>query len=453
MNQNHYLKELIKSFEEEVSTYSEETNALSYTFLPSYKGNEDIDHIFDYKAFVEYEGYTLIYRFTVHSFLSQVNHILDCYICFEDSLPYPIHHLLGYYDIRSTKAYIIPCISNVLTLKESFRLLAHNIESVKDALLSYDHHDFISEYHNLVVKYSHIDDSDFEEDYHYAFIEDIQIFETDICYINYLLGKNDEALKKYHKKNNVTVYEEMIMSMLEEGCSFDDQLPYSVIYNLKSYDKNGMMKTDIKEIMVMIIAIICLTLGWGAFYYVLHFIFSKLLLRNAMFYIGEDPFFIFLPAFISSIATSYFARFRFYKILFKKDYHNYIEKEYVTNTPKTNLFMFRFTKLVLILSMVFVMLMTNCTIQFNSDGVVDNSSFFKLKGTYYAYEDIELYYYDDQKNAFDDLIGEPTYVIHTENEDIDLYYYCDVNDLEKNIIPYLKDKGVNITYKEILEWS
>ena len=115
--------------------------------------------------------------------------------------------------------------------------------------------------------------------------------------------------------------------------------------------------------------------------------------------------------------------------------------------------MYRFVKAVLVLSLIFTFFTTNQNIQFVSDGVVDNRDFFALNGNYYSYEDIEIHHYQDQYNGFNELIGAPTYVISTNENDIDLYYYADVEDMDKDIIPFLKEKGVNIIYKDILEWK
>ena len=205
--------------------------------------------------------------------------------------------------------------------------------------------------------------------------------------------------------------------------------------------------------MILLLSTVLLTFLWSIFYGVFYQGLSLLMLRDIPYYLGEDPFFLFLPSFISAIGSSYFTRFYFYQLFFKKDYTNFVEKDYLQNTPKSNLFMYRFVKVILILSLIFIFFTTNTNIQFVHDGIIDNTALFSLHGDFYAYEDIEMHYYKDQYNGFGDLIGEPTYVISTKEKDIDLYYYADVEDLDKQIIPYLKEKGIEIKYKEILEWK
>ena len=455
MNQSKYILKLIEAFEEGVEIYAKDTNATNVEYIPVYGGKEDIEHLKEYKAFIDYDIHTIILRFTIHTFLAPVNHVLEAYIQFDNHPAYPIHDMVGYYRILSTDAFIIPCISNALTMKESIEYLSNSIAVVEELLLEEDHSAFYEDYKKSVIAYSHIKSDDYDEDYHYQYIEDIQVFETSMAYIDFLLQRNQSAIKKYQKKKNLTMYEQWLLEMLLDGYEFDDEdpLPYSVIYHLNSYTKSGTIKNDKKELCVVALSMFLLTIVFGIFYYVFHKGLSLMLLRDVLYYIGEDPFFLFLPSFISAVACSYYARYFLYKLFFKRDYTNFIEKDYLQNTSKSNLFMYRFVKVVLILSLIFTFMTTNQTIQFVSDGVVDNSEFFALKGNHYAYEDIEIHHYKDQYNGFNELIGAPTYVISTKDKDIDLYYYADVEDLDKEIIPYLKDNGVNIVYKDILEWK
>ena len=100
--------------------------------------------------------------------------------------------------------------------------------------------------------------------------------------------------------------------MLLDGYEFDDEdpLPYSVIYHLESFNKNGVVKNDTKEIVVMILSVFILTTLWGLFYWIFHKGLSLMLLRNVTYFLSEDSFFIFLPSFISAIGCSYFTRCR-----------------------------------------------------------------------------------------------------------------------------------------------
>lgn len=454
MTQSDYLLGILEAFEEEVEEYAKYSNAISIRWEPIHKSEEDIEHLKEYRAHLIYETYTIILRFTIHNVLSQVNHILDAWIQFVGYPPFPIHHMIGYYHILTTNAFIIPCISNALTMHKAVDYLSTNIEMVKDILIEEDHSEFIEDYKKIVLTYSHINEKDYEEYYHYAFMEDVQIFETDMAYIDFLLKRNESAIKRYKKKKNLTYYEQWILLMLLDGYEFDDEdpLPYSVIYHLESFDKSGVIKNDKKEIAVMILSVCILTVLWGVFYWTFHKGLSLMLLRDVTYFLSEDSFFIFLPSFISAIGCCYFTRYFFYKLFFKKDYTNFVEKDYLQNTPMTNLFMYRFVKLVLILSLIFTFLATNKNIQFVGDGIIDNTSFLKLKGDFYSYEEIEIHLYKDQYNGLNELIGAPTYVISTKDKDIDLYYYADVEDLDKEIIPYLMGKGVEIIYKDILEW-
>lgn len=451
MEQLELLSQMIKTFEEQSIKVQSQLKGLSCEFSSFYKGEECLEHMVYHYAIIRFSYYKLIYRFTIHSSFSQMNNILDVFIQFND-LEIPFHTCITHYDIKTLDCFIIPCISNVNTLKSSMQLLTHNISHHLEILLERNDGSIDRDYYKHVCLNLLLDE--FDKDDYALFLRILTMQEVDQAYIEFLLGHREKAIKLYKKKKTLTTYEYMLVEMLESHIPYSHHLDNQIIEHLSSY-KSGVLKNDFKELIVFFISWLILTIPWGLFYGILYYLFNIILCKDALYVFKDDPFFIFLPSYITAIACSYLLRFKIYKFVYRDNYEKYKEKDYMMNSPKTNIFMDKLLKAGIILSMISIFFFSNVQILFYPNGFVDKRGVFDIIGEFHDYDEIIcITYYETQKNGFGEIIDEGTYVIELADESIDLYYYfLDERELEEDFIPLLMNLGVKIEYKQYLPYS
>lgn len=448
MEQMRILEETINEFEKAIISFYIETKGDNYKFFSEYDQIEDIEHIKRHSAIIYYSKYRIIFRFNINNSFSQFKNIINVFIDF-NGLLIPFHICITHYNIHTTDCFFIPCIANPHIMKSSIRILLNNIKKHIPIILERYDNSINEEYYKHVCLNMNLEE--FHEREHESFLELLCLQEIDQAYIEFLLGNHEKALKLYTKKKNLTTYEYMLKDMLTQPYNhhFDKEL----ISILQRYH-NGVLKTDFKELICFFVSWFILMIPFGIFYTVLYSVFDFILCKDSFYVLKEDPFFLFLPSFISAIAISYFLRLYIYRLVYKKDYNSYKEIDYMVNNYKANRFMDKLLKTVIILSVISTFLLSTMNIVFYYDGFVERLALFDIVGTYYRYEDIKsLTYYKTQENAFGELIDEGTYVLELEDKIIDLYYYYfDENELNKNLISKLEDLGVDIVYKEHLPW-
>lgn len=450
MEQLVLLSQIINEFEIASLNFCKEMKGLSCDFSSDYNGEKDIEYLKYHSACIDFSYYKIIFRFTVDNVFSQFNHVLDVFIQFNDFM-IPFHICLTHYDIKTLDCFFIPCISNPGIMKSSMQLIMTNITKHLPVLLERYDGCIDKEYREHVCLNMELEEVD-EED-HELFLQILSMQEIDQAYVEFLLGHRNQALKLYNKKKNLTTYEYMLRDLLKVKESYNHDLDEQLINNLAKY-KSGILKIDIKEFIGFFVSWFILTIPFGVIYTLLYLVFDFMLSRGSFYVLKEDPFFLFLPAFISAIASSYFFRMNIYKFIFKRDYDKYMELDYMVNSPQANRFMYKFLSVVIVLSLIGTFLLSSSQLVFYLDGFVDRLGLFEIVGTYYRYDDIEcITYYKTQENGFGEIIDEGTYIIELEDKEIDLYYYyLDEKELEKNLISRLEKMGVEIVYKEHLEW-
>lgn len=155
--------------------------------------------------------------------------------------------------------------------------------------------------------------------------------------------------------------------------------------------------------------------------------------------------FCLCAGFFTAIAVSYFTRFKFYKLFNKKGYEKYEKLSSMQNGKGADSFMKGFAYVIFCVSIVLSVLLCKWNINFTENGVIDNTKFLSLRGEYYTYEEIErVYYLPERTNDFGDVLEFPSYVMVADGKEIDFYEFADIEDYEKELLPFLQEKGIKI---------
>lgn len=444
-----YYDDFISEFDIDIIFWMRLTHGKSYDLFSKYKDKDLIYH----EGEIVYPTMSLKFRFTIHHFLSQVNHILECWISFQDHIDYPISYVFNYLNIHTVDTFILPCISNIITLHESFTYLQKALlpyqKQLEDLSLNNEQCQKLKQqFKEEVLAYFHITDCKEDEylTFHTTYLEHDCMIKWDSAYFQFLLGNYDMSLKKYQKQKKLSSYEKNIIQLMKQNVSRELPLPYMINEWLKQYNDAGILKNDKRELIVLAFSTLLLTCVWGVFYSALFFLNNYFATQDALFVVGmENALFIgvFIASFLSALATSYITRFTFYRLLFSKYYDHYIEFDAFNNTPRTQKWMKIFVALVIVGSTIFVTLEAHNHILFYKNGLLDKHGLINIVGEYYHYDDIKEI---DQVNGYE--MDEPTYILVFQNDyKIDLYEYEDIHKIEKTVIPFLKDQGIKIEKK------
>ena len=143
---------------------------------------------------------------------------------------------------------------------------------------------------------------------------------------------------------------------------------------------------------------------------------------------------------------SYFTRFKFYKLLFPKDYERYCAIDQVQNGEGADKLMKGFLTVIVVCAVAGSILLAKWNVNFKEYGFVDNTKFLSLVGEYHDYEEIDrIYYKADRINGFGEKLDFPSYVIVLKNgKEIDLYEHDEIEEYKDTLIKTLKEKGVRI---------
>lgn len=439
---NKQLELIIEQFKKSSYEFKTTTQALEYEFIQKKSC---------YKSIIKYEQYTLIFQFTIHYQFLPINHILECYIVFHDNL-YPIYYILDYLNIDTLDIFVIPCISNYITMKQSFELLSCNIVKYKELFININKQELKDKiYKDISIEYK-TNNIDLIEDFYNDYLTLMTVKIMNDGYINLLLDNRKSAIKSYTQNKNKLDYEKRILKNLEQGKYITNKIPYTIIHQIKKYSKKGITKTDFKEFIVFIISFILNSILFVPIYLMIYQILYQILLSNYLYIISEDSIvIIILPCFISGIITSYFTIQYYYKFIFRKSYNDYIEFYLINETPLTHKFMKILAIIIFICSVCFIYLSVQDCLIFEYDYILDQRGLFNLKKEYYSYDIIEnISFYKTQINIINEDIHEPTYIINMKSiENVNLYEYMDIEECREKLIPFLQSKNINVEEYDI----
>ena len=461
MTKGEALQTIYAQFDQSAKQFCKETNGLFCEISSVYKGEEVPQNLRFRYAKVYYNALMVRFTYTAHGILNTVNSILSCELCFDktrETYAIPLPLATDYCDLDIIQPMCIPFITNDAAMCEAFACIADVLRQTLDRFQTISHDKlqrnrlslaFVSE----VMEVFGVDEVSEFLQHSAEFVGSFfaQRFCTD-AFLNALKQDWPRAVKQLKKVKKTTGYERRMLRLWSAG-------PQQATHNLRliranadNYNAAGVAKTDWKEFGAMFLSWLVLTPAISAVYLAIYFLLVFFQGRNSVYLMG--PMYNFpnciLFGFITGIGLSYFARFRIYKLLRKKDYEKYCEMDHIQTSPGEIKFMKGFVALLIVGSIIGSVLVANCNLNFYSNGFMDNSTLLSLRGTYYSYGDVEkVYYKANRVNSFGDTLENPSYVLVLKSgTEIDLIDHGDLEDYEDILIPLFREQGIPIVYPD-----
>lgn len=264
-------------------------------------------------------------------------------------------------------------------------------------------------------------------------------------YEAYMIGNYNTAIKKLNKLKNKTRYENLLINYMEKATAPQRHVPESVFKNLTELYKNGISKNNFKESLAIAPAMIIFGILWVPLFLALYFLFYFFESMDSIYLLGplENAPSVIFPALLMAIPTIYFNSKRFYKLFFRKNYKKLINLVNATYSRSAHKFIKGLTVVLFVSSTVFLFLTAHQNIKLTEDGFYDNTELFRVTGTFYNYQDIEiLKYQQETPDSHGGTFPYPSYVILLKNgEKIDIDQFDSCNATFLNVI---KSKGVRV---------
>lgn len=388
--------------------------------------------------------------------MSATNSILECLVYFDKAkstagIPLPL--VLDYCNVDTATPLCISLISNEEGMRQAFDCIGSVLVNVLDNITAaaYD-----------IDKKAHI---------YQSFANELSLFlgttvSNDLtnmnpaCYnfftlrlsstpfINFIKGNRQAAIKQLSKYKDKTGYENRLLNIWKSEEHSQNPDLSAIIKNAATYKENGMQRASGKEFASIFLSWILMLPLISVVYIAIYFVLVCIEGSGSIYLMGpmyNFPYCI-CCAFITSIAASYFTRFKFYKWLYKKDYEIYCEMDYIQNGGGADKLMKGFLYTTVLASLVFSLLLSKWNINFLQDGFADNSKFLSLHGEYHSYHEVECVYYKSKRtNDFGETLDFPSYVLKLKNgKEIDFYEFDDLSKYEDELLEFLRDKDVKI---------
>ena len=453
MNREERLNLLYSKFDECVKEFCNKTEGNSFNIFSDFKGEEKSENLKHRYGEIFYNSFYIKFKYTAHTILSVSHSILEVLVYMDKTqyaIPIPLPLFLDYCDITPKKLLVIPFISNNDTMEQAFE---HIYSAFKESLTTILEI-FCNSYKKDRVVNSYIKEMSGIFDVECNYDTPADVFEgfsdyfttkfTVEAFINILKGNKEKAIKQLSKDKILTGYEKRVIEFLKS----EDRIDLSDISLIVDNVKNSGNKADLKEMCAVFIPSIVMSIGLSAVYSLIYYILILIEGSNSVYLMGPIYGFpnCFLCAFITALALSYFTRFKFYKLLFKKNYEQYCEIDHITNGGGSDKFMKIFLWIIIVISLVFLLLTSKWNINFTQNGIIDNSDFFSISGEAYSYSDVKKVYYKSSRvNALGEKLEFPSYVMILNNgKEIDFYEFDEIESYEKELLELLKKKGVSI---------
>lgn len=456
-NRSKYLDELHREFDRCANALCDATGGLFCQITSEYKGEESPENLRCLYGKIYYKMFAVRFQYTAHGMLGLVNSILDCSVFLDKSeaaVGIPLPMFMDYCDVDIQTPLCIPAITGTAGMQEAFGCIGNVLKDalpvITEICIHSEHKEKICDAFWREVKYicdiNEADDPMCGAD---SFIGDFFTlrFSSD-AFIAYMKGNPQKAAKRLSKTKKLTGYEKRMLKLWQsQNHSELPKLP-ELQTGLAVYNQSGSPKGITKELWVMLISWIILVPLPSALYVGIYFLLMFLEGRTSVYLMG--PFYNFpsciIFGFITAISISYFTRFRFYKLLFKSNYEQYCQQDYVQNGRGADRFMKGFTAVLVALSLLCCLFLVKWNLNFQSEGFYDNTKFFALRGAYYDYKEIDYVYYKSGRvNDLGDRLDYPSYVmVLKDGREIDFYDYDEIQQYEEKLISFLHRKGIRI---------
>ncbi len=460
MNREILLSEHFMQFDKSAKEFCKQTSGLFCDINADYKGVANPSNLTFRYATIHYNSFMIMFTYKQHGALNVVNGILGCSIGFgknENTLMIPLPLLTDYCEQNIAAPMVIPFISNTVAMKQAFDFIGNIVVDLLDEFSSISYDSMRKE--EIIEKYLAEISALFGEVYPENLIIESQNLFTDyfltrftsIAFICLLKGNTQAAQKHLIKSKQKTGYEIRLQSILNSQNSHDLTSLSEIVIVANTFHNSGAPKTNFRELFAAFIPIIPMTFLASLIYLGIYFLFVFLESSDSVLLLG--PYYnyplCFLCGFITGIAACYFTRMKMYRLFFPKDFQRYCESESMQGNTSDKIMKVFFT-IVTIGCVLACTFFARHNINFLSDGFVDNTTFFSLRGEYYAYKEIkEVYYLPNRKNGFGETLNSPSYVIRLENgKEIDIFDFGEISDYEEKLLPLLRQKNVTINLSD-----
>lgn len=446
--------------------FCENTDGIFCDITSVHKGELKPQNLKYRYAKIYYNAFIVEFKYTAYGIMSITNSILESIVYFdknEDAIGIPLPFVIDHCNVDTATPLCIPLISNAEGMRQAFHCIGSVLQNILTDItrINYDTTEkemllqsFKKEI-DLIFGASPMDDkSEKIDQVHKPFIIDEYCYRyfthrfSSVAFIDLIKGQRKKAIKQLRKTKSLTGYEKRVLNVWISHDHLEIPDLSAIRKNAEAFNDSGVQKVDLKEFSTLFFSWILLTIGLSVPYAGIFYLLVYIEGRNSIYLMGPIyslPYCICF-AFITAIAASYFTRFQFYKLLFKKDYERYREIDAMQNGSGSDKVMNVFLILIVVSSFVGCILLSKWNLNFLQNGFIDNTSFFSLQGEYYSYHEVDrIYYKPDRINGFGETLDMPSYVLVLKNgKEIDLYEFDDISQYENGLLDHLRDHGINI---------
>ncbi len=457
MNREQLLDLIFSQFDNSAQEFCKKTNGNYCEISSQYKGKEKAENLTKRFAKISYNSFAIKFVYIAHGFLGTVNSVLSCLVSLdktEETVEIPLPLFSDYCDKNIKSPLSLSLISNEIAMKQAFSCLENELGELLDLIadISYSDdkkEDILNAYNSELQYIWDIKNSDDFSFFNLEYFSDFLIlrFASDY-FINYLKGDYKKAVKQINKIKKVTGYEKRLVKLLDNAEISENSTLSELVANAELYNPAGMPKMNGKEFLGLFLSWIILTPVISAVFIGLYFLIVFIEGINSVYLMGPIYNFpmVIMFGFILSIISSYFFRFKIYKLINKRHYKRNRELDYIQNGKKEDKLMKGMLTIFIYISIIGTFLLAKWNLNFLNDGFIDNSKFFSIKGEYHSYDEIkEVFYRPDRINGLGEKIDYDSYVVLLEDgTEIDLYEHGETEDYEDELLEFLIGKGIAV---------
>lgn len=462
MNRAEVIDTILKQFDCCAKEFCKQTQGFYCDIKSQYKGDEKPENIKYRFARIRYGAFTIRFAYIAHGPLNTINSILSCDVAFEadeNAVLVPLPLVTDYCDMDIASPLCIPLITDGHGMVQAFSCIGEVLKSLHAKLDGIANNgvekaNVMRRYEDelklcLNVENALSEDNEFARISTLAYAtEYFALRFSSYIFINAIKGKREKAVKQLRKVKKKTGYETRLLALWTKDESDGCAEISAIVQNAKSYNSNGVQKTEFREFFALFSAWFVLCPLISALYAGVFLLLLWIESMESVYLLGATYYlpYCILMGFVTSIAVSYFVRKPIYKLFFRKNRDKYLKLDYIQNSSGSDRLMKGFLTVLIAGSLIACVLLTNHNVNFLENGFEDNTKFFSTKGVYHSYNEVEkIYYKPDRVNSLGTKLEYPSYVIRLKNgAEIDLYEYDDIERYEKELFPYLEDKGVKI---------
>jgi hypothetical protein len=404
------------------------------------------------EGWVDCGGFALLFEYTAHSLLSEVNSTLECKLTADKDSPdvprYTLMDVFNALELDDFRCVFITSISGETAMAAAFRWLGEIIGDHLPAITAM----LLDEGQRRRLEACFIEDmiyffpgflsgaNAFDGAFHFPLYYDwlrVRFGFAQGAYMRWLAG----SPKKLARAKKTLLYERRLLAWLNTPGEKRAPLPPTLCAQAKvARGASGRFLLALYASWILLAAL-CLPF-WLGLYYLLRAVAA----RGQLLLIGPEPWTAVLPALFTAVVLSFFTRRLATRLLFRRRAAEMLESDAIADSHGVQRFMKGFLYAVFLGGVCFLFLHVNNHIAFGETGFTDSRGAFSLRGEYHAYADIgRVYYRPDRVNGFGETIPFGSYVLALrDGAEIDLYEYCETGFAAENLLPLLEGKGVPV---------